>query len=231
MLIVIVNRNQSAYTMQLLRDLALQDTDEFSILLVDNGSEPSQVEDMREAAEMYDNVELVLNGYNRSLNHMWNEYSQRHEYVCMLNNDVRVTPNFVSDTLEVLDKFPNVGLVSHVTNNPAYQGMHMRLNVMTTEVPYRQGWDFTIRRKAFTEIPEQIKFFAGDNWIFQHLFDAGWCAAIVYSSPIIHYCAMTKRPKNISKKDVAEYKKTGKYRDLPHHPDCRNLRPTFKELK
>lgn len=58
---------------------------------------------------------------------------------------------------------------------------------------YVQGFDFTMRKEVYTEIPEDLKFFGGDDWLFTKMYEKGYHTACAVSSPVIHYNASSRK--------------------------------------
>lgn len=184
---VVINHNQPKLTDDLLEDLKLQDSS-FSLTVIDNGSDTPYLN----ATER--------NPKNEDLNRIWNAFHTINgsKYQCFLNNDVRITKNFVSDTIKILDKEPSVGAVIHITNNSEFLKA-TELNYTVLEKPTYQGWDFTIRTELFKPIPDELRLFGGDDWLFAWIIKQGFKVALVYSSPIIHYAnSTTKTVKGVS---------------------------------
>ena len=105
------------------------------------------------------------------MNHLWNGFvrQNQYEYYCFLNNDVIIPKNFVKDTLDIFEKESTVGCVSHATNHLNYQTC-TPLNYKIFSDKYRQGWDFTMRRAAYSQIPETLHFFCGDDYLYEMLY-------------------------------------------------------------
>jgi hypothetical protein len=55
-----------------------------------------------------------------------------------------------------------------------------------------QGWDFSIRRDVFTLIPEQLKTYCGDDFLFHNLYEKGFDLAYITSSPMVHFEGQSK---------------------------------------
>ena len=72
-----------------------------------------------------------------------------------------------------MDKEPSVGFVNHVTNNITYSEWHDSLDYIVMETPYRQGWDPFFRKINFNEIPNNLKFYFGDDYIYSKLYSSG----------------------------------------------------------
>lgn len=208
--VIIINRNNLKYTQDCLADLNFQTNKNFEVTLVDNGSsEKEQKYIIENLGEVSFVANVIINKDNRPLNHLWNEFSKfGYEYLCFLNNDVRLPDNFIDDTIRVLDENQNIGCVAHSTNHHAWKKQD-ELEFVTFNNDYRQGWDFTMRNDSYVEIPKQLHFFCGDDWLFENLYKKNHEFAIITSSPIIHFQGVTKRIKGISNKDIREYKKLG----------------------
>lgn len=191
--ILIVNINNLVYTRDVINDLFQQSCPSFYITLVDQNSiEKGTTEFLNTLSK--EEVMVVRNCRNEPLNYLWNKFHEHCQapYLCFLNNDVRVPRNFVEDTLKIFELEPTVGAVIHATNHSCYNSVtDLKYEILRNR--YVQGWDFSIRREAYTPIPDSLKFFGGDDWIFTKLFAKGYKVACAISSPIIHYNAMSRK--------------------------------------
>ena len=138
-------------------------------------------------------VRLFLNKDNMDLCRIWNEYylSTEDDLLCFLNNDTRISPNFVSDTVAIFDKEPEVGCVVHKQGDVSKWSEE--LSYVIPDRKFCQGFDFSMRRKAYTLVPEDIRVFGGDDYLFYKLYENEWKVAVALSSPIIHYRAKSRR--------------------------------------
>lgn len=196
--VLLVNLNNLEYTKQCLEDLLLQDI-VFNLRLVDQNSSESGTKDFfddfftkHSNGEFYgkiDYLEILNTGFNKSLNYLWNDYVKESltEFICLLNNDVKIAPNFLSSSISVLEKEPSVGFVNHVTNNLTYSSWSDSLEYMIMETPYRQGWDPTFRKSSYNQIPENLNFFYGDDFIYSKLYESGYKGSYILNSPMIHF--------------------------------------------
>jgi hypothetical protein len=58
--------------------------------------------------------------------------------------------------------------------------------------PYRQGWDPIFRKECYFNIPNNIDFFYGDDFLYSKLYSNGYYGAYILNSPMIHYeCSTT----------------------------------------
>jgi hypothetical protein len=184
--VLIVNLNNLEFTKNCVNDLLSQDCD-FSLTIVDqNSSEEGTSEYF---SLLPSSIEFIQNKSNVSLNHIWNWFVEKSKtpYICLLNNDVRIAPNFLSSAIQVFEKEQNVGFVNHVSNNKDYQVWSNQLDYKIIETPYRQGWDPIFRKECYNQIPNELSFFYGDDYIYSKLYSSGMKGAYVLNSPMIHF--------------------------------------------
>ncbi len=192
--ILVVNINNLAYTKGLINCLLIQ-TRPYCLTIVDQNSiEEGTKYYLSFTYLKYLHMKVIFNKKNIPLSRLWNQHylNSESDLICFLNNDVIIPSNFVKDTVDIFNKEPSVGCVIHATNHPLYQETsNLKYEILTS--PVTQGWDFTIRKSAYHLIPEEIKFFGGDDFLFNKLYEDGWKVAIALSSPIIHFKAKSRR--------------------------------------
>lgn len=197
MYILVVNINNLAYTQELFGDLMRQ-THQFDLTIVDQGSTESGTDYFLSSLADIPYVKVIRNQHNVDLNRVWNAFYSTIQrpgaYLCFLNNDVRIPNNYVEDTVAILETEKSVGAVIHPTNHPDYQNTtDLRYAIVPDGERITQGHDFTIRKEAFTLIPDELKVFGGDDWIFTQMYNKLWKTAVALSSPIIHYHAKSRK--------------------------------------
>jgi SAM-dependent methyltransferase len=243
--ILIVNLNNLEYTKNCINDLLLQDT-LFNLTIIDqNSSEEGTSEYFNELFSKHSegsfygkiNILGIYNtGYNKPLNHIWNEFVENSEteFICLLNNDVRISPNFLSSSITLLDANPNLGIVNHTTNSKEYDTWSNNLNYVIQETPYRQGWDLIFRKNVFFKIPEDLTFFYGDDYLYSKLYENGYFGAYILNSPVIHYERSTTTEKNgmrDSSIDYEQFKKLNlKYKNLNFNEELSKWKPEFNQI-
>jgi hypothetical protein len=199
--IIIVNLNQITLTRNCIETLKNQINQNFKIYLFDQNSNEVGTENYLLECEN-NGIQVYKNKENIPLNHLWSnfKYICDFEYLCFLNNDVELSNTFVDDTIKILDNESTVGAVIHITNNKYHlKSKDIIEYKIFNELPLYQGWDFSIRKKIMPDIPEVLKIFGGDDYIFAKLNASEYKIAIAYSSPIIHYKEKTRiTVKNIS---------------------------------
>lgn len=186
--ILVVNINNLQMTKDLLGDIYAQ-THPYCLRIVDNGSQEEGTRDYFESL----NADVIYNDTNVDLCRLWNKFFSEttDQYLCFLNNDVRIPPNFVSDTVAVFEMESEVGCVVHIAGQP--ENYSNQLEYKIAKRKFCQGWDLTVRREAYTIIPDDIKVYGGDDYIFSNLYLKGWKVAVALSSPIIHYNAQSMK--------------------------------------
>jgi hypothetical protein len=226
--VLVVNVNNLQMTKSLVEDLQ-QQTLPCYLTIVDQGSvEPGTMEYLQTIL----GAKVIYNDHNVPLNWMWNYFYQNttEPYLCFLNNDTRITCNFVEDIVEIFNRESNVGCVVHAVNHPEYVKRTL-LHYVIPDGRFVQGWDFTLRRECYTLIPEELKFFGGDDWLYHNLYEKGWKVAVALSSPILHYKAVSRRyvDRQVLNQDSRNFKMKG-YKRLPYGSSYTRKYPT-KEIQ
>jgi hypothetical protein len=210
--VLVVNLHQPAMTLDVVDDLRKQDAP-CEIVVFDQSKELS-----------YDDLKgCVLStpkGDPWHLCHVWNHFASgcAYEFLCLLNSDCRVPHNFISDTLHVFDKEPEVAIVCHPVNVPGEAGSK---GYFIPKQGFVQGCDFTIRAMLWPIIPSDIKVWGGDDWVFHQIYKQGLKAAVATTSPILHYKRQSHRWATVNRdEDVAAWKRFG-FDELPHKAPVR----------
>jgi len=226
--ILVVNINNLDFTQLCVYDLMLQ-TSPFDLTVIDQGSTEEGTKEYLKDLENFANV--IYNDENVDLNRLWNNFynNTKNPFLCFLNNDVRIPSNFISDNEEIFKREEKVGCVAHSTNHESYQKV-TELNYVIPERNYMQGWDFCMRREAYNLIPENLRTFGGDDYLYVNLYRGGWKTAFALSSPIIHYKGQSyKDLRHPQSSDQKEYKKLN-YEGISHCHEYSKLYPTFTKI-
>jgi glycosyltransferase involved in cell wall biosynthesis len=194
--VLVVNLNNLEYTKNCICDLLNQDIDS-NITLIDQGSTEDGTSEYLDDLSKNTHIKVVRNSQNIPLNKIWNDFveNSEDEFVCLLNNDVRICPNFLSSALQIFEKEPGVGFVNHTTNSSEFSEWDYSLNYVIMDQPYRQGWDPIFRKSSYSNIPESLEFFYGDDYIYSKLYENGGKGAYVLNSPILHFERSTTEEK------------------------------------
>jgi len=194
-----------------------------NLVLVDQGSTEKGTKEFLKSI-ISENVLVITNTNNESIHKIWNEFylKSNTEFICFLNNDVRIPNNFALDVIKIFELEKCVGCVIHPTNNENYLiPTSLKYDILKEKV--RQGWDFCLRREAYVEVPLSLRFFCGDDFIFENLFSK-WKIACALSSPIIHYQGITKRTE--VNNDISTYMALGYKRHLHFPKKYSKLKPS-----
>ena len=237
--ILIVNLNNLEYTKNCISDLLSQDTN-FDLTIIDQNSYESGTKEYMftlyniwNKSNINGSLNLIYNTDNIDLNRVWDDFykSTDNEYLCFLNNDIRLPNNFVSDGEKIFQLEENVGCVSHATNHPNYQTKLNKLEYSVVNGRIKQGWDFTFRRKVYNIIPNELKVYCGDDFLFEMLYKNKYKVAFALSSPIIHFQGMSSKFLKEPPSDVNRYAKLGFPHDLVHCVEYSRIKPSFTKIK
>lgn len=222
---LIVNYNCLFHTYNLLADIKKQTYNNYELIIVDQGSIEIGTHGYLDRWEADGHI-VIRNKSNESLNQIWNDtikYSHS-PIVSFLNNDIRIPPNFLQDTWDIFDRERDVTCVIHPTNNPIFH-VKDKLEYVVLEERTMQGWDFSFRKDDWIDIPADLKFYCGDDFIFENLYLREKKVAMALSSPITHLRSQTKKSElNKSRldvdaeQDIINYKKLG----FSHYLDMLN---------
>lgn len=216
--ILIVNLNCLSHTKNLIDDLNYQSYKNFKLTVIDQNSRELGTSDFLDDLQA-SGIRVIKNQYNVPLNSVWNNFveSSTSDYIAILNNDIRITSNFISDNVNILDNNLNVGAVMHPTNHPTYKSScnEIMFDILPT-AKHRQGWDICMRKKLWVTIPDILKIYCGDDFIFEHMYRQGYEYAVATSSPIVHYLGQTRKssfninlPELKPMDDIANYRALG----------------------
>jgi GT2 family glycosyltransferase len=100
----------------------------FEVIVVDNGSDLDVIEYLKAHASQEPRLKVILNGANLGFaraNNIGIRAAQACDYIIFLNNDVIVTPGWLSKIIDYLDD-PLIGLIGPVTN---WAGNEARIEV------------------------------------------------------------------------------------------------------
>jgi len=115
--IITLNYNQNDYTLKCVESLTESNFEEFLILVVDNGSDMENYQNLKKQIEGNDKVELLrLNkniGYVGGINHGLKNLDQNKcEYVLILNNDTIIDANAIKYLVDSCIQYANKAIVT-----------------------------------------------------------------------------------------------------------------------
>jgi len=115
--VIILNYNKYNFTLNCLESLLKQTYKNFEVILVDNGSKyQSFLELKKHIGEFEKKLNVILIRNNRNLyfaggNNKAIKRAQG-DFVCLLNYDTIVMPDFIEEMVKFLKKTPNAGMIT-----------------------------------------------------------------------------------------------------------------------
>ncbi len=235
--ILVINLNNIDYTEACVEDLLRQTNRDFELVLFDQASTELHTHERLIHYQHEPGVKLIFNASNTPLNTVWNWFyeTSRHQFelLCFLNNDVRLTRNFVDDTLALFEQEAYVGVAGHATNHENYQRAAPKLEYqIAARNKHLQGWDFTIRSSLYRPIPSILQTYCGDDYLFQQVYNSGYHLAYITSSPIIHYEGASKKDlREDGMLDTERFLSLGLEKNLAINENFSRIKPSFQQLQ
>lgn len=237
--VLIINLNQLKYTKNLINCLLLQKCD-FDLTIFDQHSNEDYTENYyKDLKNLWPKkncfLNIIKNSVNAPINHIWNWFYKNttNPYLAVLNNDIEICDNFLSNAEKIFTIEPICGLISHPTNIKKYtKNENLNYDIIQDKI-FLQGWDFIIKREAYKEIPNDLWIYGGDNYLFSEIIKNGYKQIYDLSSPIIHYRSKTinankNKIQKYLEKDHQIYNK--KYTDFTIFSNHKYCNIEFKEL-
>ncbi len=116
--IIMLLWNQLDYTKKCLESLEQNTWEKYELILVDNGSTDGTKEFIHQFASTRENVRVISNSSNKGFGGGNNQGLSiaAGEYILFLNNDVILTPGWLTYLVDGLRNNPGLGLIGPVTN-------------------------------------------------------------------------------------------------------------------
>lgn len=117
--LVILTFNQLDFTKQTVESIRRHTPESHEIIFVDNGSRDGTLDWLEALVQENGDYRLIANKANLGFAAGCNQgiLAARGEFILLLNNDVMVTPGWLSGMLASFDSLTKVGIVGPVTNN------------------------------------------------------------------------------------------------------------------
>jgi GT2 family glycosyltransferase len=190
---------------QLVKDLSEMENGFDRIFLLNNSSKKMN------ALEIFNGVVVINLGRNIGVNPAWN-YSMDlaqdlNAHLAILNDDILVKKNFVTSAVKILESdeeaLEKIGLVVPCTTHEMekfkkYPFSDHGFNIHG--ISRREGWCMFLHMNLIPDIeriPEEMKTFCGDDWIFHQVQQNGWLVVKDNLNVIYHEVGRTlkKNPK------------------------------------
>lgn len=163
---------------------SVSDIEGVDLLLIDNGAEQS-VKDIINEFAPHPNVTVIHNDKNIYVNPAWNQILEHfltsennYDYVLIMNSDLGLNKNWVNVLDEYLTRVPYAIPYPVVTDDP--ENLTKEVNSVPSETELTGGVPGVLivlhkkhARKVYP-IPDVIKVWFGDNWIFLKLRNTGY---------------------------------------------------------
>ena len=121
--IIVPTWNQTEYTLRCLESVR-QNTTNYRLIWVDNGSDTESRDAVQEEIIRHSNYYQLwskenlgfIGGNNLALKSIYETFTDRSDYVVLLNNDVEVTPGWLDRMMTILDSNNRLSAVGPVTS-------------------------------------------------------------------------------------------------------------------
>lgn len=115
--VIILNYNNYEKTIECLKSLVQQNYKNFEVILVDNGSKLSYYLDFKKEIKKFEvnlNLRLIRNKLNLYFASGSNKAIKiaEGEYICLLNYDAIVNPDFIENMVSFLESHPDAGMIT-----------------------------------------------------------------------------------------------------------------------
>ncbi len=117
--IIIAVWNALPFTMEAVESVR-QYTEDFELIIVDNGSRPDTVDWLRTLPSMDPRIKVIFNERNLGPGAAFNQgiLASRGEFICLLNSDAKATnPCWIERMIEVAKSDQDIGIVGPLCNN------------------------------------------------------------------------------------------------------------------
>jgi len=115
--VIILNYNNYRLTIDCLKSLTKQNYSNFEIILVDNGSKNTNYLELKKNLLQFENslnIRFIRNKRNLYFGGGSNKAIKvaKGDYICLLNNDTIVMPDFIEKMVDFLEKNPDAGMIT-----------------------------------------------------------------------------------------------------------------------
>ena len=182
-----------------------------SVMVIDNTEDQEFTSKMGILAEPKVFPKLrKINGFKHGflVNDAWN-YGIDHcqcplaPYYCLLNDDIIIKSETIADFRRIMDIHADISLLTITTlNNVALtdyiDAYFPKEGKLTDIIPNgRQGWLMVGRKHQYVPIPDTLKLFYGDDWIYMNARERGRATMLTY--PYVSHFQSSSVNSNIGK--------------------------------
>jgi hypothetical protein len=169
------------------------------LLLIDNGAEP-EVKQLISSYKERSNVSVIHNEENIFVNPAWNQIidhflkNNQYDYLLIMNSDLILKKNWNKLLDYYFSQLPDVIPLPVIVNDSDLNKFDTKLVINHMEVEKGTPGVLIVLNRKHAEmiypIPDYIKIWFGDNWIFENLRALGYKTVIPYN--LISYHAWSK---------------------------------------
>ncbi len=220
--IIMVTWNEPVMTARALESIHRNAAHPYRLIVVDNASNPETVALLEEAAQSkrYGEMVLIRNpenlGWIKAINKGLEQSSAK--YLCLLNNDIVTTPNWLAYMVEAMERYPVAGLANpqerklYHTANRDWDSYARRLAEKhrreIIEIDYASGFCMMIRRELVEKIGKFDEIFGmgyyEDEDYSRRALVAGYRCIRVMDALVLHHVSASFGKKPLEKRKLSE---------------------------
>lgn len=180
----------NALIMSLASDSAVEE-----IIVINNSSEDYAFDNSK--------VRVISEGKNLFVNPSWNlgVREAKTEYVTLVNDDIKIPDGFCSKVLEKFDdKYGILGINSEDVVNTRNEKNEVVVDINSIELqasdeisfkpvkflPLSFGIMMFFKKENYSEIPNELKIFFGDDWLLRNAHKKGKVNAVICGEKVYH---------------------------------------------
>jgi GT2 family glycosyltransferase/glycosyltransferase involved in cell wall biosynthesis/Flp pilus assembly protein TadD len=221
--IIILTYNALEYTKKTINSILDNTEQPYEIVFVDNGSSDGTVVYLRHLTEQHNHIKLIENPHNRGFaagNNQGAALAQG-KYLLLLNNDVLVSPDWLTSLVKGLVRDPKIGLIGPMTNSISGRQRFAEINYQDDEgfyefaqyvrtvnkdklTPRRRiaGFAMLTRKSIFEQLGGFDESFGTGNFedddLCLRVRAAGYAIMVDESTFIHHYGSQTFKSNNLN---------------------------------
>lgn len=200
--VIIPTLQKSVETLNNLVEELVTDESVKEILIIDNSLKGYKFNSEK--------VRVIIPKENLFVNPSWNlgVKEAKYEYICIANDDIKIGNNFCTKVVEkisdehgiigmnkkfVIDTRDENGIPLIDINNAEIENSK-KLELAPTKVrPYNFGIIMFIKKENYIEIPNDLKIFFGDDWLFFQLQKQNKINAICEGQKVYHLGSLSSK--------------------------------------
>ena len=191
--------------------LSILDKDESvsEIILIDNSLQGLDYNSSK--------LRIIIPEGNLYVNPSWNlgVREAKNDIVALLNDDITIAPNFCSNVAKnISPQIGCVGVCLHDIEETDNEKLFIEDSPMSFQpinlITYHWGIAIFFNKASYVEIPNDMKVFRGDDWLFYKNKEAGRQNYYIKGQKVYHYGSLSSRStalKSIGRTDRKNYRR------------------------